>query len=62
MQLELVVPAEAHAHTDVLAAWYGRLGYREVGRRDLADIDPAAVPFLAVPLEVAVMQRPLRDG
>ena len=59
MQLELLVPVVAHAHTELLAAWYGRLGYREVERRELADVDPAAVPFLAVPLEVTVMQKRL---
>jgi GNAT superfamily N-acetyltransferase len=59
MQLELLVPTEAHPHTDRLAAWYGRLGYREVGRLDLADVEPDAVPFLAEPLKVAVMQKRL---
>ena len=59
MQLELLVPLEAHAHTERLAAWYGRLGYRETERRDLAEVEPAAVPFLAVPLEVTVMRKRL---
>ena len=59
MQLELLVPLQAHPHTDLLAAWYVRLGYREVKRCGLAEVEPAAVPFLAMPLEVAVMQRPL---
>jgi predicted N-acetyltransferase YhbS len=59
MQLELLVPVVAHAHTKRLADWYGRLGYREVERRDLADVEPNAVPFLAVPLEVTVMQKRL---
>ncbi len=59
MQLELLVPVAAHAHTDLLAAWYGKLGYREVERRDLADVEPTAVPFLAAPCEVAVMQKRL---
>jgi GNAT superfamily N-acetyltransferase len=59
MQLELLVPLEAHAHTERLAAWYGRLGYRESERRDLAEVEPTAVPFLAVPLEVTVMRKRL---
>ncbi len=59
MQLELLVPEQAHAHTDRLAAWYGRLGYRETGRLDLADVEPTAVPFLALPCHVAVMQKRL---
>ena len=59
MQLELLVPLEAHEHTERLAAWYGRVGYRETERRDLEEVEPTAVPFLAVPLEVAVMQKRL---
>jgi GNAT superfamily N-acetyltransferase len=59
MQLELLVPLRSHAHTDRLAAWYGRLGYRETSRRDLADVEPTAVPSLAVPCGVAVMQKAL---
>jgi ribosomal protein S18 acetylase RimI-like enzyme len=59
MQLELLVPREAHAHTQRLAAWYRRLGYRETERRDLAEVEPTAVPFLAAPLNVMVMRKPL---
>ena len=59
MQLELLVPVVAHAHTELLAGWYGRLGYREVERRDLADVEPGAVPFLAMPLAVSVMRKRL---
>jgi GNAT superfamily N-acetyltransferase len=59
MQLELLVPLQSHAHTDRLAAWYGRLGYHETERRDLADVEPTAVPFLAIPCEVAVMTKRL---
>lgn len=62
MQLELLVPLEAHVHTQRLAAWYRRLGYRETERRDLADVEPTAVPFLAVPLEVTVMRKPLTSA
>lgn len=59
MQSELLVPLVSHAHTDRLAGWYGRLGYRETGRLELADVEPTAIPFLAVPCQVAVMQKPL---
>src|SRR3954453_1608710 len=59
MPLELLVPLQSHDPPDRLAAWYGRLGYHETGRRDLADVEPTAVPFLAVPCEVAVMQKAL---
>ena len=59
MQLELLKPLQAHPHTERLAAWYWRRGYREVRRCGLADVEPDAVPFAAVALEVAVMQKPL---
>jgi GNAT superfamily N-acetyltransferase len=59
MQLELLVPLQPHPHTDRLAAWYGRLGYHETERRDLADVEPTAVPFLAIPCDVAVMKKRL---
>ena len=59
MQLELLVPLEAHPHTERLATWYGRLGYRETERLDLTEVEPTAVPFLAVPLEVTVMRKRL---
>ncbi len=59
MQLELLEPLVSHPHTDFLAAWYARLGYRPVGRRELVDVEPAALPFLAVPCRVVVMRKPL---
>ena len=59
MQLELLVPGQAHEHTDRLATWYGRLGYQETERRDLADVEPSAVSFLAIPCDVAVMRKQL---
>ncbi len=59
MQLELLVPLDAHPHTERLAAWYLRRGYGEVRRCGLAEVEPDAVPFAAVALEVAVMQKPL---
>jgi hypothetical protein len=51
------VPVQAHAHTDRLASWYGRLGYHETERRGLADVEPTAVPFLAIACDVAVMRK-----
>ena len=59
MQLELLVPLKVHAHTERLAAWYRRLGYRETERLHLMEVEPTAVPFLAVPLEVTVMRKQL---
>lgn len=62
MQLELLVPLHAHPHTERLAAWYARLGYREARRCGLAEVEPDAVPFAAVALEVAVMHKQLASG
>ncbi len=62
MQLELLVPVHAHPHTERLAAWYARLGYREARRCGLAEVEPDAVPFAAVALEVAVMHKQLASG
>jgi ribosomal protein S18 acetylase RimI-like enzyme len=59
MRMEVLVPSVAHPHTDLLAGWYARLGYREVERGDLADFDAAAVSFLAVLLEVVTMEKRL---
>ena len=59
MELELLVPTAAHPHTARLAAWYRRLGYVEAERRDLAVVEPTAVPFLAVDCEVSVMRKAL---
>ena len=57
MQLELLVPATAHPHTERLARWYTRLGYRRTGSCELAEVDPAAVPFLRQACDVAIMQK-----
>ncbi len=62
MQLELLAPLDAHPHTERLAAWYARLGYREARRCGLAEVQPDAVPFAAVALEVAVMHKQLSSG
>jgi GNAT superfamily N-acetyltransferase len=59
MELELLVPLDGHPHKELLAAWHGRLGYREVDCRALADEYPEVIPFLAVPAEISVMRKPL---
>jgi GNAT superfamily N-acetyltransferase len=60
MRLELLVARPAFAHGEVLARWYARRGYREVGRVDLATFDPTARPFLAVEAcDVATLEKPL---
>ena len=59
MQLEMLVPARSIAHTDRLAAWYSTLGYREVGSRELAELDPSSVDDALVEIRVSVMRKPL---
>jgi GNAT superfamily N-acetyltransferase len=60
MRLEVLAPRPPDPHTDFLAAWYARLGYREVGRIDLAVFDPASRRALAVAgCDVATLERPL---
>jgi ribosomal protein S18 acetylase RimI-like enzyme len=60
MQLELLVPNDhSITHTQLLTAWYERIGYREVGRRALADVEPDALPFLAMACDIAVYHKAL---
>ena len=35
------------------------VGYEETGRLELADVEPSAVAFLAIPCDVAVMRKEL---
>jgi GNAT superfamily N-acetyltransferase len=61
MQLELLVPLEVDiAHSQRLVEWYRRIGYREVSRVSLADVEPDALLFLTTPCEVVVHRKPLR--
>jgi GNAT superfamily N-acetyltransferase len=60
MQLELLAPTQIkHAHSELLADWYRRLGYREVSRSSLLDVEPEALPFLATPCEIVVHRKQL---
>ncbi|MFN8223918.1 MAG: GNAT family N-acetyltransferase [Gaiellales bacterium] len=59
MRLELLVPEGGHPHTERLAAWYRRLGYRQTETADLADVDPGTLSHLRVPCSVAIMRRAL---
>jgi GNAT superfamily N-acetyltransferase len=59
MQLEVLAPHIAHPHIDWLTRWYQSLGYIDVGRRALAEVEPSAVPFLVAPCDVTVMRKPL---
>ena len=55
MQLEVLTPTEADTtHSQLLAQWYGRLGYQEIARSPMEDFEPEALPFLAVPCQVVV--------
>lgn len=59
MELEMLVPSISRPHTDWLASWYGRRGYVEIGRRNLLEVEPPAVPFLVAPCDASVMRKPL---
>ena len=55
-RLEVLVAEPIHLHLERLAAWYSRLGYREIGRTGLDPISPHEVPFLRRACEVAVLE------
>ena len=59
IQLELLVPATSHPHTERLAMWYAGLGYHHIEERDLAEIDPASVVYAVVPIHASVMRKSL---
>ena len=44
---------------DWLTKWYQSLGYIDVDRRALIEVEPSAVPFLVAPCDVTVMRKPL---
>ncbi len=59
MRLEVLVPLTPHPQTERLAALYYRLGYRQVSRTSLVEVDPPAVPCAACPIDVSVMEKHL---
>ena len=60
MQLELLVPRDwQHPSKEFLRSWYGRIGYRVIRHRDLADTHPHLAPLLVTPCEVEVREKPL---
>src|SRR5947209_7912807 len=60
MQLELLAPTQIkQPHSELLAKWYHRIGYREVSRSSLLDVEPDALPFLATPCEIVVHRKQL---
>ena len=55
MQLEVLTPTEADTtHSQLLAQWYRRLGYREIARSPMEDFEPEALPFLVAPCQIVV--------
>lgn len=61
MELELMAPRDGpHPAKDFLRAWYERLGYRAVGRSDLARVHPGLGPRLARPCDFVRYRKPLR--
>jgi hypothetical protein len=60
MQLELLVPhGWQHSSKEFLMSWYGRLGYRVVGRRTLDDTHPHLASRLAAPCDLLIYEKPL---
>lgn len=59
MQCEVLTPHEPHPHIEWLTRWYHSLGYVDVKRRALAEVEPTAVPFLVAACDVTVMRKPL---
>lgn len=58
MQLRLVVPTSfEHAFKMRLRAWYLRMGYRAVGFASFQHEQPALVPLLSGPVDVAIFER-----
>ncbi|MET8151467.1 GNAT family N-acetyltransferase [Actinoplanes sp. NPDC049668] len=60
MRLELLFPqAWTHPVKQFLYDWYTRIGYRVVGKGDLADEYPDLVPRLATPCDFLVFRKEL---
>jgi ribosomal protein S18 acetylase RimI-like enzyme len=60
IQLELLVPREGrHPSKELLAEWYGRIGYPIVRIGRIDDAHPHLAPFLATPCDVQVREKPL---
>lgn len=60
MQLELLAPQTwSHPSKEVLADWYGRLGYRMVSVGDVAESYPELAPLLATPCDFRVYHKSL---
>jgi ribosomal protein S18 acetylase RimI-like enzyme len=63
IRLELLLPRTwRHPSKEALKAWYGRRGYRLAGTGSIDVAHPHLAPLLATPCEIAVYEKPLRDG
>lgn len=60
IQLELLVPDErTHPFKEILAKWYTRLGYEEIGIESVADFLPDLNQKLAIPCHFIIFQKNL---
>ncbi|MFL6052838.1 MAG: GNAT family N-acetyltransferase [Actinoallomurus sp.] len=60
MQLELLTPrAWSHPSKEVLAGWYGRIGYKVVRTRTIEETYPALAPLLATPCDFVICRKDL---
>lgn len=61
VQLELLVPVGwRHPAKELLAAWYGRRGYRVAHTTAMAEAYPHLAPFLATPCDLQLRRKDLR--
>jgi ribosomal protein S18 acetylase RimI-like enzyme len=60
MELRLLVPRDgSDSHKERLDAWYSRLGYRVVERRDFATLQPQAEAAMRTPLDLLTYRKRL---
>ena len=60
MRLTLLVPrVGTHPFKARLHAWYSKLGYRVIGRRDFADVLPGSARLLTAPCDLLIYEKAL---
>lgn len=60
MRLSLLVPhTGTHPFKSRLHAWYSKLGYRVIARRDFADELPESARLLTAPCDLLIYEKPL---
>jgi ribosomal protein S18 acetylase RimI-like enzyme len=62
MRLEVLAAEPPLEHLDRLARWYERRGYREVGRRRVAEAHPDDARFLTKACDVVELEGELGEG